>query len=206
MSFTRKLLAGAFSVGMVAGWATVASADNVQNDVGSTGSDSIVAGGTTSVGYEIKATGAGTACDAADGSPSPSRSSAPGATATPSSLVFIVATTLKFVSFGSSLVGKHGSPLPRRTQRARTTRTLQSSLLPSLLSSDPDTDSDGVPDCHRQLRTAPNATRRTPTTTSSATPATPTPTTTASPTPTTTASTTRTRTRRTTTRRFGRRM
>lgn len=84
----------------------VALADNVKNDVVVGGTDTIVAGGNTTVSYQIQDTG--NTCDAADGSPATVTVNAPaGVTASPSSLSFSTCNSPQPVVFSSSNVGQH---------------------------------------------------------------------------------------------------
>jgi hypothetical protein len=90
----------------------IALADNVHNDVTVGGSDTITAGGSTTVNYRISATGVGNdgqaGCNASDGSAATLTITAPpGVTASPSSLVFTTCGTHQSVTFSSSAVGNH---------------------------------------------------------------------------------------------------
>jgi hypothetical protein len=101
----------AAAVGVVFAIAGGAFADNVQNDVAANpGSDTFVAGGSTSVGYRITATsGDGqTGCNAADSTPATVTINAPaGVTATPGSRSFTTCGTTQSVAFTSNTPGDY---------------------------------------------------------------------------------------------------
>lgn len=111
----HKRLSAAASVlaacGVLAG---VALADNVINDVVVNDTDTITAGGSTTVNYHISATGAGNdgqgGCNAADATPATVTINAPaGVTATPSQLSFTSCGTSneKPVVFSSNAAGNY---------------------------------------------------------------------------------------------------
>ena len=107
LSRARRLPALAAVVALSGiGGGAVALADNVKNDVLVGGNDTITAGGSTTVNYQIQATGG--SCDAADGSAANVSIQAPsGVTATPTSLSFTSCGVNKPVTFSSSSVGSH---------------------------------------------------------------------------------------------------
>jgi hypothetical protein len=89
----------------------LAFADNVVNDVDvAVGDNTIVAGGSTTIGYKINATGGDGQkdCNASDGSPVKVTLSVPdGVTATASQLTFSTCGEFQQVSFGSSVAGSY---------------------------------------------------------------------------------------------------
>lgn len=88
----------------------IALADNVVNNVTVGGTDTITAGGSTSVQYKINATGGDgqKGCNASDGSAATLTITAPaGVTATPSSLTFTACNVDQSVTFTSTSVGNH---------------------------------------------------------------------------------------------------
>jgi hypothetical protein len=90
---------------------SLALADNVNNDVAANpGSDTFTAGGTTSVGYKIVATGGDlqAGCNAADATPATVTINAPaGVTPTPGSLTFTTCNTFQDVTFTSATPGDY---------------------------------------------------------------------------------------------------
>jgi len=91
----------------------VAFADNVVNDVDvAAGDNSITAGGSTTVGYKVNATGVGSdgqaGCNAGDGSPATVTLTVPAnVTASATSLTFTACNVFQQVTFGSAVVGDY---------------------------------------------------------------------------------------------------
>jgi len=88
----------------------VAFADNVVNDVTVGGTDTFPAGGSTTVGYKVVATGGDglSGCNASDGSAATVTINAPaGVTATPGSLTFTTCNDFQNVTFTSSTPGDY---------------------------------------------------------------------------------------------------
>src|SRR5829696_7496775 len=88
----------------------IALADNVENDVVAAGNDTIVAGGSTTINYQIKATGTGgmPGCDASDGSAVTVTINKPAAvTASTGSLSFNSCDSPKPVQFSSNTPGDY---------------------------------------------------------------------------------------------------
>ncbi|MDX6607016.1 MAG: large repetitive protein, partial [Solirubrobacterales bacterium] len=86
--------------------AAIALADNVVNNVTAGGNDTFTAGGSTTVNYQIHATGS--TCDAADGSSATLTFHAPaGVTATPTSRTYTTCGTDQSVVFSSNTPGNY---------------------------------------------------------------------------------------------------
>ena len=97
-------------------YAGIAEADSVVNDVVVGSTDTVVAGGSTTVGYQIVPIAAGPdgaidpqpGCNASDGSPATVTINKPAAvTASPSSLTFSACNVLQSVAFSSSTPGNY---------------------------------------------------------------------------------------------------
>jgi hypothetical protein len=87
-----------------------AHADSIQNFVGSSGSNTITAGGTTSIGYRIQTTGNDPqdGCNAEDGTPATLTVNAPaGVTVTPGSRVYTSCKTDQYFDFSSITPGTY---------------------------------------------------------------------------------------------------
>lgn|SRR5450756_555041 len=96
---------------MLAGMVGVAHADIVDNDVSSVGDTNITAGGSTTIGYQIRVQGAGL-----DGEGGCNATASPviitlgipaGVTASAGSLTFSACNTLQEIGFGSSVPGDY---------------------------------------------------------------------------------------------------
>ena len=116
----RAVVAAAAALGLIFAIAGGALADNVNNDVTVGGSDTIVAGGTTQVGYKVVATSGAdgqAGCNAADATPMTLTIAVPaGVTATSSdptwnaaakSLRFSSCGDFKYVTYGASGAGNY---------------------------------------------------------------------------------------------------
>jgi HYR domain-containing protein len=112
-SLRRGLATGTAAALLVLAVPGVAHADVVQNDIASSGSTTIVAGGSTSIGYTINENAQNKddsqdGCNAADGSPATLTVSVPAAvTVTPRSQVFTTCKTNQSFEFTSSTPGTY---------------------------------------------------------------------------------------------------
>ena len=92
----------------------VAFADNLMNDVDvAVGNDTITAGGSTTIGYKINATGVGNdgqaGCNASDGTAATLTLSVPAnVAANTTSLTFTACNAFQYVTFSSSVAGSYG--------------------------------------------------------------------------------------------------
>jgi hypothetical protein len=145
------LVAGLVVAGLIA---AVAYADNVKNDVVAGGSDTITAGGSTTINYWIQSTPTGD-CDAADGSAATVTINAPaGVTATPSSLTFTACnassegdpTNTQSVVFSSSTAGDYPITVSVSDSAGNYVTSPASFTLHVQGAAAPDGDGDGVPD------------------------------------------------------------
>ncbi|HSJ22525.1 MAG TPA: PxKF domain-containing protein [Nocardioidaceae bacterium] len=116
LSKSRTAVVSAAAAALVLGSAGLASADNLVNDVVANVSDTITAGGSTTVAYKIAGTGGDgqAGCNASDGSPAyvtlsvPAGVSAAGSTlSSQSTLTFTACNVFQYVTFASSAVGSH---------------------------------------------------------------------------------------------------
>ncbi|NNF56157.1 MAG: hypothetical protein HKN03_17145 [Acidimicrobiales bacterium] len=100
----------ALALAMVLLSATMALADNVQNDIAINGGDTISAGGSTTIDYRIVATGGDGqgGCNAADTSPATVTINAPAAvTVSPNSISFNACSIFKPTTFSATTPGNY---------------------------------------------------------------------------------------------------
>lgn len=106
----RRTAALALGLAGVLAFPTLAHADNVVNDVTMGGTDTIVAGSSTTVSYKINGTGGDgqAGCNADDGTPATVRLSVPtGVTASASELVFSACNAFTPVTLSASAPGSY---------------------------------------------------------------------------------------------------
>ena len=104
---TRALVAVGIATAAVLAGTQLAWADNVVNDIGATGSDTIAKGGSTVIGYKVNGAGSD-GCNAADGTALTLTVNVPAAvTASVGSLSFSACNVVRSVTFTSNTVGDH---------------------------------------------------------------------------------------------------
>ncbi len=159
----RRLLGALVTTSMFMALAGVAMADNVVNDVSSSGGDTFAAGGSTTVGYKIVATGnqqgdpqAG--CNASDATPATVTVNVPsGVNVSPSSLTFTSCNDFQDVTFSSSTPDDY--PITVSVSDGGTGSYFTNPASFTLHVTGPtatDTDGDGVPDSTDNCRLVAN--------------------------------------------------